>query len=104
MRRQPALLRISAATAWITALVTGFDGSASRVNAHIFVLSSVVAAVLSLCALMQATVTARIDRMYAAMFRAAMPTEASEPHGRHQRLAVVPEPDRRQHGHAVLPR
>lgn len=101
MLRMPAPLQTLAALSWGATITAEADDADTRVWLPLLV----AAGVLSLCTLMQATVTRRIDRMYQAMFRAAIPPEIPGPgaHGRH-RLAAVPERERPQHERAVLPR
>ena len=101
MRYRPALLQTTAAILWLTTIITAFTGydhdlrTFSALDGRIWRIVAGAAMIVTLCALMQATVTMRIDRMFLAMFRAT-PRENPEPHGRH-RLAVVPPQGRREH-------
>lgn len=101
MARRPELLQSATAVSWGGTITTTVTDTGLR----IWACSLVGSGVLMLCLLMRATVARRIDRMYRAMFSAAMPSGPEpepEVHGRH-RLAVVPEPGPRPSERAVLP-
>ena len=102
MLRMPAPLQTMAALFWGATIAADADDA----DARIWLPLLAAAGILSLCTLMQATVTRRIDRMYRAMFGARLTQLGNpepEPHGRH-RLTVVPEQDRRQRENVALSR